>query len=275
MAVAALSAANAAAAHAVVPFDDPLAIEIDAVGKTYASSDGAVTALGSVSLDVRRGEFISLLGPSGCGKTTLLRMVAGLEDTTTGHIHLHGRGLDGLGFVFQRDVLLNWRTILQNVLLPIEFRGGRPKQYRDRALALLATFGLAGFENKRPWELSGGMRQRAAICRALIDDPELLLMDEPFGALDALTRDELNVELQTLWHRSRKTTLFVTHSIPEAVFLSDRVVVISDKPGRIVEVLDIDFPRPRGLDIREEPAFGHYSRHLRDVLERHGAFRKR
>ncbi len=252
----------------------PLAIEIDAVNKVYQSSDGAVTALGSVSLDVRQGEFISLLGPSGCGKTTLLRIVAGLEEATTGHVHLHGRGLDGLGFVFQRDVLVNWRNIIDNVLLPIDFKNKKPKAYRERARQLLGTFGLQGFENKRPWELSGGMRQRAAICRALIDDPELLLMDEPFGALDAMTRDELNVELQSLWRHADKTALFVTHSISEAVFLSDRVVVISDKPGRIVEVLDIDFPRPRSLDIREEAKFGQYSRHLRGLLERHGAFRK-
>jgi len=258
----------------VAPAARQPAIEIDAVGKVYHSSDGAVTALGSVSLDIYPGEFISLLGPSGCGKTTLLRIVAGLEDASTGHVHLRGRGLDGLGFVFQRDVLVNWRTIIDNVLLPIDFKNKKPKAYREKAQQLLATFGLKGFENKRPWELSGGMRQRAAICRALIDDPELLLMDEPFGALDALTRDELNVELQSLWQKTAKTALFVTHSISEAVFLSDRVVVVSDKPGRIVEVLDIDFPRPRSLDIREEPKFGQYSRHLRGLLEQHGAFRK-
>jgi NitT/TauT family transport system ATP-binding protein len=271
MAVAAVSTmqnvAEPKAGHA-------LAIEIDAVGKVYDSSDGAVTALGSISLDVREGEFVSLLGPSGCGKTTLLRMIAGLEDPTTGHIHLHGRGLDGLGFVFQRDVLLNWRTIIENVLLPIDFKNKKPKAYRDKASQLLATFGLKGFENKRPWELSGGMRQRAAICRALIDDPQLLLMDEPFGALDALTRDELNVELQNLWQLTRKTAIFVTHSISEAVFLSDRVVVISDKPGRIVETVEIDYPRPRTLDIREEPKFGRYSRHLRDILDRYDLARK-
>jgi NitT/TauT family transport system ATP-binding protein len=270
MAVAAISKLDSTAPAAA----RPPAIEIDAVGKVYQSSDGVVTALGSVSLDIKQGEFISLLGPSGCGKTTLLRIVAGLEEPTSGHVQLSGRGLDGLGFVFQRDVLVNWRNIINNVLLPIEFKNKKPKAYRDRALQLLGTFGLQGFETKRPWELSGGMRQRAAICRALIDDPELLLMDEPFGALDALTRDELNVELQSLWQNSNKTALFVTHSISEAVFLSDRVVVISDKPGRIIEVLDIDFPRPRSLDIREEAKFGNYSRHLRGLLERHGAFRK-
>lgn len=251
------------------------AIEIDAVGKVYQSSGGEIAALQSITLDIRHGEFVSLLGPSGCGKTTLLRIVANLEAPTSGRVRLSGRGLDGLGFVFQRDVLLNWRTIIDNVLLPIEFKGKKRKLHRDRAHELLVTFGLAGFENKRPWELSGGMRQRASICRALIDDPELLLMDEPFGALDALTRDELNVELQDLWQQSSKTAIFVTHSIAEAVFLSDRIAVISDKPGRIVELLEIDFARPRSLDIREETKFAAYSRHLRDVLERHGAFRKR
>jgi len=255
--------------------DRPSAIEIDALGKVYQSSGSLITALRSVTLGVRRGEFVSLLGPSGCGKTTLLRIVANLEAPTSGRVRLSGRGLDGLGFVFQRDVLLNWRNIIDNVLLPIEFKGKKRKAYRDRARELLVTFGLEGFEDKRPWELSGGMRQRAAICRALIDDPELLLMDEPFGALDALTRDELNVELQDLWQRSNKTAMFVTHSITEAVFLSDRVAVISDKPGRIVELMEVDFPRPRSLDIREEAKFAAYSRHLRDVLERHGAFRKR
>ena len=255
--------------------DRPSAIKIDALSKVYQSSGDEIAALHSVTLDVRQGEFVSLLGPSGCGKTTLLRIVANLEAPTSGRVRLGGRGLDGLGFVFQRDVLLNWRTIIDNVLLPIEFKGKKRKAYRDRARELLATFGLEGFEDNRPWELSGGMRQRAAICRALIDDPELLLMDEPFGALDALTRDELNVELQGLWRQSSKTAMFVTHSIAEAVFLSDRVAVISDKPGRIVELIEIDFARPRSLDIREETRFAAYSRHLRDVLERHGAFRKR
>jgi NitT/TauT family transport system ATP-binding protein len=259
---------------AVQDYRRTLAIEIDAVSKIYDSSDGAVAALEAVSLDVRDGEFISLLGPSGCGKTTLLRMIANLEEPTTGHIRLHGRGLDGLGFVFQRDVLVNWRTIIDNVLLPIDFKNKKPSAYRERARQLLATFGLQGWENKRPWELSGGMRQRVAICRALIDNPQLLLMDEPFGALDALTRDDLNVELQNLWLHSHKTALFVTHSIPEAVFLSDRVVVISDKPGRVVDIVEIDFPRPRSLSIREETGFGAYSRHLRQVLDRHGKERR-
>ena len=249
--------------------EQPDEIILRNVTKVYRGADGAIPALQAVDLSIPRAEFVSLLGPSGCGKTTLLRMIAGLETPSTGTIVLNGRGLDGLGFVFQRDVLVNWRTIIDNVLLPIDFKNKKPDSYRARASDLLATFGLRNFENKRPWELSGGMRQRAAICRALIDDPELLLMDEPFGALDALTRDDLNVELQALWMRAKKTVLFVTHSIPEAVFLSDRIIVIADRPGRIVEDIQIDFARPRPLDIREDATFGTYSRHLRGILDRY------
>ena len=246
------------------------------LGKVFASSDGDITALDGVDLKVKRGEFVSLLGPSGCGKSTLLRIIAGIEQATTGTVRVgSGGAAQTLGFVFQRDVLVDWRTIIENVLLPIEFANKRVKDYRERAQRLLATFGLAGFENRRPWELSGGMRQRAAMCRALIDDPPLLLMDEPFGALDALTRDDLNVELQDVWQRSKKTVVFVTHSISEAVFLADRVVVMAARPGRIVETLDIDFSRPRSLDIREEPEFGRLSRHLRHVLDTNSVSRSR
>jgi NitT/TauT family transport system ATP-binding protein len=254
----------------------PVEIEVMALSKVFTSSDGNITALERVDLNVKRGEFVSLLGPSGCGKSTLLRIIAGIDTPTTGRVRV---GMGGpqqtLGFVFQRDVLVDWRTIIGNVLLPIEFANKRVKEYRARAQDLLATFGLAGFENRRPWELSGGMRQRAAMCRALIDDPQLLLMDEPFGALDALTRDDLNVELQDVWQRSKKTIVFVTHSISEAVFLADRVVVMAARPGRIVETLEIDFPRPRSLDIREEPEFGRYSRHLRHVLDTNSAAKRR
>jgi NitT/TauT family transport system ATP-binding protein len=253
-------------------------IEVTGLGKVFRSSDGEVTALQGVDLTISRGEFVSFLGPSGCGKSTLLRIIAALEQPTTGSVNVRGgspEALDTLSFVFQRDALVDWRTIIDNVLLPIEFKNKSVKQYRPRAESLLATFGLRGFENRRPWELSGGMRQRAAMCRALIDDPQLLLMDEPFGALDALTRDDLNVELQDLWQSSKKTIVFVTHSISEAVFLSDRVVVMAARPGRIVEVLDIGFPRPRSLDIREEPEFGRYSRHLRQVLDSNSASRRR
>jgi len=253
-------------------------IKLDNIAKTYKSRQGDVEALTQTSLEIPRGEFVTLLGPSGCGKSTLLRLAGGLDVPSSGQILISGRPIkgtpEGLGFVFQRDVLVDWRTVLDNVLLPIEFQNLPRRRYLDRAHELLALFGLKGFENRHPWELSGGMRQRAAICRALITDPELLLMDEPFGAVDALTRDQLNFELQTIWQKSGKTVLFVTHSIAEAVFLSDRVAVMAARPGRIIETITIDFPRPRSLAIREEPAFARYSRQLRTILESHGAFKE-
>jgi NitT/TauT family transport system ATP-binding protein len=267
----ALATAQPAAAGAV-----PAHVHLSGITRTYRSVQGNVTALTGIDLDVAPGEFVTLLGPSGCGKSTLLRLIAGLDVPSSGELLIHGRPIRGtperLGFVFQRDVLVDWRTILENVLLPVEFQNLPRKPHVERAYELLALFGLKGFEDRRPWELSGGMRQRAAICRALINDPELLLMDEPFGALDALTRDQLNVELQGIWQRSKKTVLFVTHSISEAVFLSDRIAVMAARPGRIVEIVNIEFPRPRTLDVREEPLFGQHARHLRHVLDEHGAF---
>jgi NitT/TauT family transport system ATP-binding protein len=252
-------------------------IRIRGVDKVYRSERGDVRALDGIDLEIGEGELLSLLGPSGCGKSTLLRCVAGLEPPSAGTIEVAGKPLDGppagLGIVFQRDVLLDWRTILDNLMLPVEFAGQRRAAYETRARELLALYGLGGFENRHPWELSGGMRQRAAICRALMLDPSFLVMDEPFGALDALTRDELNLELQRLWQATGKSVLFVTHSIAEAVFLSDRVVVMATQPGRIVETLTVDLPRPRELAIRETRAFGHYSAHIRDIFERHGVFR--
>ena len=179
----------------------------------------------------------------------------------------------GLGMVFQRDVLLDWRNILDNVLLPVEFSGERKEAFRERAREFLALYGLKGFEQRYPWELSGGMRQRTAICRALILDPAFLMMDEPFGALDALTRDELNIELQSLWLRTKKSVLFVTHGIAEAVFLSDRIAVMATSPGRIVEILKIDLPRPRDFSVRGTERFGEYTNHIREVFEQYGLFR--
>jgi len=245
-------------------------LTLDRVGKVYPSPHGAVTALTDVALDVREGSFVSIVGPSGCGKSTLLKCIAGLEDATSGTISVAGKALkgppDGLGVVFQRDVLLDWRTILDNVLITAEFQKQSREGLKQRALQLLDRFGLAGFENRHPWELSGGMRQRASICRALLCDPALLLMDEPFGALDAMTRDDLNVELTRIWHGTGKTVLFITHSIAEAVYLSDRVVMMSRNPGRVVEVIDIDLPRPRPLSIRETPEFGRYAQHIRHLF---------
>lgn len=242
-------------------------LRIRGAGKTYPSQHGPVVALSDINLDVRPGEFLSIVGPSGCGKSTLLKCLAGLENITSGEITVSGKPLsgppDGMGVVFQRDVLLDWRTILDNVLLQAEFLGHPREQYRDRALQLLERFGLKGYEKRHPWELSGGMRQRASICRALLCDPDLLLMDEPFGALDAMTRDDLNVELARMWQETNKTVIFITHSISEAVFLADRVVMMSRGPGRIVDIFDVDLPRPRPLAVRETDAFGVYAQRIR------------
>ncbi|BBK40704.1 ABC transporter ATP-binding protein [Allostella vacuolata] len=245
-------------------------VEIRAAGKTYGSARGPVIALSDVSMDVAEGEFFSLLGPSGCGKSTLLKCISGLEGISTGGIRVRGQALSGppkgLGMVFQRDVLLDWRTILQNVLITAEFQGRPTAEVIDRARALLERFGLGAFQDRHPWELSGGMRQRASICRALLCEPEILLMDEPFGALDAMTRDDLNVELTRIWQAARRTVIFVTHSIAEAVYLSDRVAMMSAGPGRIVEIVAIDLPRPRPLSIRETPEFARHVAHIRGLF---------
>jgi NitT/TauT family transport system ATP-binding protein len=246
------------------------------VSKTYASPSGDVRALTDVSLSISNGEFVSLLGPSGCGKSTLLKLVAGLDTATAGSLSLAGEPIvgppAGLGMVFQKDVLLDWRNVLQNVMLPVEFQDLDRARYLDRAKQLLTLFGLGEFLDKHPWELSGGMRQRVAIGRALVTDPSLLLMDEPFGALDALTRDQLNLELQDIWLRSGKTVIFVTHSIAEAILLSDRVYVMAARPGRIVEAMEIDFPRPRTLAVRESPQFSAHTRRVRQIFESSGVF---
>ena len=248
------------------------------VGKTFWSKRGNVEALRGIDLGIRVGEFLSVLGPSGCGKSTLLKCVSGLESLTGGEVRIHGEPVvgppDNLGIVFQRDVLLEWRSVIHNVLLPIEFAKGSKNEHRGRANDLLVLLGLDGFQNRYPWELSGGMRQRVAICRALLTDPALLMMDEPFGALDALTRDELNIELLRMWNETRKTVMFITHSITEAVFLSDRIVVMKKEPGEIVEILDIELPRPRRLAMRETPEFSAYAQHIREIFERLGVFRE-
>ena len=253
--------------NAQVPMTTAPYVAMNGVGKTYASARGPVTALADINLDIQPREFVSVVGPSGCGKSTLLKLVAGLESVSSGEVTVAGKPLHGtpdrLGMVFQRDVLLDWRTILDNVLLSIEFTRKPTAEERERALALLNRFGLAGFEHRFPWELSGGMRQRASICRALLADPELLLMDEPFGALDAMTRDDLNVELAQIWQDTRKTLLFITHSIVEAVFLSDRVVMMSKAPGMIVDTIVIDLPRPRRLAVRDSAEFAGYVHRIR------------
>ena len=240
---------------------------------------GALQALAPVDLDVHDGEFISIVGPSGCGKSTLLRLVAGLLPATNGTVEVADRIVSApvteVGIVFQQPILLDWRSALGNVLFQVEMRGESPGHWRDRALALLEQVGLRDFVNTYPHALSGGMRQRVAIARALVHEPSLLLMDEPFGALDALTREQMRLDLEALWMRRRMTVLFVTHSVDEAVLLADRVVVMSPRPGRIERVLNVDLARPRGLTARRDPAFLQAEEEItgifldRGVLSRH------
>lgn len=241
-------------------------ISIRCAGVVYDTSSGPVEALRDVSLDIGAGEFVALVGPSGCGKSTLMRAIAGLREVTSGQVVVDGSLIRGpisqVGMVFQQALLLRWRSVLENVLLPVELAGMRRTDYMDRARALLTLVGLDGFSDKRPAELSGGMQQRVALCRALILDPPILLMDEPFGALDAMTRDDMNVELLRIWGQAdesrsaaRKTIVFVTHSIPEAVFLADRVVVMSARPGRVVEDVTVSVARPRTVQTRAQPEF--------------------
>jgi NitT/TauT family transport system ATP-binding protein len=245
------------------------------VSMVYAGTDGRdVVALDRLSFSVASGEFVCLVGPSGCGKSTLLKILAGLLSRTSGTITRSGRPLTGpgpdIGMVFQAPVLLPWRTIMQNVLLPTEFRRLDAADYRRRADELLALVGLAEFRDRYPHELSGGMQQRAAIVRALVQDPPILLMDEPFGALDALTREQMNVELLRIWTQNRKTVLFVTHSIAESVFLADRVFVMTPRPGKIAEIIDIDLPRPRDLSHINTERFGRYASRIRTLLQSKG-----
>jgi len=256
--------------------ENPL-VEIRNVNKVYRSPRGDTVAIEDLSADIQRSEFVTVLGPSGCGKSTLLRCLAGLETITSGELRIDGRPVNGppddLGVVFQRDVLLEWRSVIQNVLLPIEIAGLDIRTWRPKGMALLELLGLKGFENRAPWELSGGMRQRVSICRALLMNPNLLLMDEPFGALDAMTRDELNLELQRVWMDDTKMVFFVTHSIAEAVFLGDRVIVMSPSPGRIAGIIDVDLPRPRELAIRETPEFGGYTQKIREMFQDMGVMK--
>ena len=244
------------------------------VSKHFESKRGNVHAVEDVSLTIGMGEFVSILGPSGCGKSTMLNMIAGLTAPTQGTIEVLGKSVTGpvheLGIVFQQHLLLPWRTILHNVLLQIEVRRVNRASYKERAERLLDRVGLGGFFDRFPDELSGGMNQRAAIVRALIHDPDLLLMDEPFGALDAITRDQMALDFHHLSRQEGKTVLFVTHSISEAVFLSNRVVVMSTRPGRVEEIISIELPRERHFELREEPQFAHYTRHVRRLFERMG-----
>jgi len=240
------------------------------LGLTFHTGDGDVVALSDVNLEINKGEFVSFIGPSGCGKTTFLRVIADLEQPTAGEISVNGqtphdaRVNRAYGYVFQAPALYPWRTIEKNVALPLEIMGLPDRQARiARTLDLV---NLKGFENKFPWQLSGGMQQRASIARALSFDADLLLMDEPFGALDEIVRDHLNSELLKLWARTEKTIAFVTHSIPEAVYLSTKIVVMSPRPGRVTDVIESDLPRERPLDIRETPEFLKLAARVRDGL---------
>ena len=257
--------------------DRRAAIAIENLEKIYATQDGSsIRALGPVSMEVRSREFVSVVGPSGCGKSTLLKIAAGLIPLTRGSIKIHDEQVTAprrdVGIVFQSPVLLPWKTVLQNVLLPIKVRKERVSDYTDRAMDLINLVGLDGFHAKYPNELSGGMQQRAAIVRALVGDPDILLMDEPFGALDAITRDQMNLELMAIQARTNKTVLFITHGIGEAVFLSDRVVVLGARPGLIIEDLVIDLPRPRKIEHMALPAFGAATTRIRLALERGSVF---
>jgi NitT/TauT family transport system ATP-binding protein len=244
-------------------------IELAGVNKVYATRGGQMlTALSNVDLRIADGEFITVVGPSGCGKTTLLKILAGTLRRSAGTVRLRGAPLDGpsrdVGVVFQAPTLLPWRTVLSNMLLPVELqRRGNRAHYEARARRYLAVAGLAGFEDRYPGELSGGMQQRVGIGRALVQDPAVLLMDEPFGALDAMTRDTMNMELLRIWAESRKTVMLVTHSIAEAVLLADRVVVMSPSPGRVTEIINVDLPRPRTLEMVNSDAFGRYAKAIR------------
>jgi NitT/TauT family transport system ATP-binding protein len=238
-----------------------LAVDVRDVSLTFETTDGKVDALSNVSLQIADGEFVSFIGPSGCGKTTILRVIADLQQPTSGSLLVNGMSAEqarlarAYGYVFQAPALFPWRTIEKNLKLPLEVMGFSDSEQQQRAARYLALVNLTGFERKYPWQLSGGMQQRVSIARALSFDPDLLLMDEPFGALDEIVRDHLNEQLLQLWDKTKKTVLFVTHSIPEAVFLSTKIVVMSPRPGRIIDVIDCNFPRQRTLEIRETPEF--------------------
>jgi len=250
------------------------AIVLEAVAKTYFGTEEAVQALAPVSLEVRPGEAVSVVGPSGCGKSTLLRLIAGIDQPSAGRVLVNGRPVTGpltdVGIVFQRDLLLDWRRVLENVLLPAEIKRLDRAAARARAETLLLELGVADFAGAYPWQLSGGMRQRVAIARALLPNPSMLLLDEPFSALDALTRDQMNVILQQLQLSERVTTLLITHSITEAVFIADRVVVMSGRPGMVLDEIPVPFEKPRRLSLRESPAFTEIMRRIRLQFEKAG-----
>jgi NitT/TauT family transport system ATP-binding protein len=263
---------DAAATVESVSTPQRLAVDVRNVSLTFETSDGKVDALSNVSLQIADGEFVSFIGPSGCGKTTMLRVIADLQQPTSGTLLVNGMSAEQArlgrryGYVFQAPALFPWRTIEKNLKLPLEIMGFSDSEQQSRAAHYLALVNLTGFERKFPWQLSGGMQQRVSIARALSFDPALLLMDEPFGALDEIVRDHLNEQLLQLWKTTKKTVLFVTHSIPEAVFLSTKIVVMSPRPGRIIDIIDCDFPSDRSLEIRETPEFVKIAQRVRTGL---------
>ena len=250
------------------------AITVRHLSKTYATRDGAVTALDRTTFGIAEGEFVAVVGPSGCGKSTLLKILAGILPASSGEALLRGTLIAGprrdIGVVFQSPVLFPWRTVLDNVLLPVDVQRLSRERHHQTGVDLLTLVGLKGFERKYPWELSGGMQQRVAITRALVHDPAMLLMDEPFGALDAMTREHMNLELQRIWLERRKTVVFITHSTAEAVFLADRVAVMTARPGRIGDLFAVELPRPRALDVMTHEEFGGYVRRIRAALNAGG-----
>jgi NitT/TauT family transport system ATP-binding protein len=249
-----------------------MAVEVRKASVVYQTADSPVHALSEIDLSIADGEFVSLIGPSGCGKTTLMRVIADLEKITDGQVLVNGvsphdaRLARAYGYVFQAPALFPWRTVLANVTLPLQIHGKNRAQAKAIALAHLERVGLIGFEGKYPWQLSGGMQQRVSIARALSFEPKILMMDEPFGALDEITRDRLNEQLQQLWQRERRTVVFVTHSIAEAVYLSTKIVVMSPRPGRIVKVIDSTLPDERHLGLRDSAAFTELAHAVREAL---------
>ncbi len=248
------------------------AVSIRGVGKVFDGAGGRVEALRDIDLALEANEFVSLIGPSGCGKSTLLRLAGDLLTPTTGEIEVNGKPAHqarmdrDYGMVFQQATLLDWRTVTRNVQLPLEIMGATRERRAARAAELLDLVRLGEFADHYPWQLSGGMQQRVAIARALVFEPALLLMDEPFGALDEMTRERMQMELMSIWGRTRNTVIFVTHSIPEAVFLSTRVVVMSPRPGRIAQIVDIDLDQPRRFETREEPRYYELMTEVREAL---------
>jgi NitT/TauT family transport system ATP-binding protein len=251
--------------HRVAPL-----IVVENVEKVFRSGDKTIHALDGVSFEVPEGSFVSIVGPSGCGKSTLLKIISGLVPANSGKVMVSGKPVEGplenVGMVFQAPVLLKWRSVADNIMLPVEFAGLDRAGYLEKARSLIRLVGLEGFEETPPYQLSGGMQQRVSLCRALVTDPRILLMDEPFGALDAMTRDELDLELLRIWDEKKMTVLFVTHNIQEAVFLSDSVVVMSPRPGRVIENFSVNLSRPRTLEMMSGAEFGRYTLKIRGML---------